>query len=228
VDFGVAGREKFAVIHSGVDFAPAAPEGPGREEMRRELGIPPGALVVGTLGRLTAVKGQGDLVEAFARVRSQVQNAWLLLVGDGEERANLEARARKLGVEGCTVLAGWRQEVFALLAAMDIFALPSRNEGMGKALVEAMFAGLPCVATRVGGIPELVRHGQEGLLVEPGCAEQLAEVLVELALDAEKRACMGQAGRARAPAYGVEQMLEKLEALYEELLLQKGVKCSPG
>ena len=110
-----------------------------------------------------------------------------------------------------------------MLEAMDIFALPSLNEGMGKALVEAMYAGLPCVATRVGGIPELIGDEEVGLLVEPSSPQELAAALCRLASDGEWRSRMGQAARCRASKYGVDQMVAEIEALYEEVLAEKGL-----
>jgi glycosyltransferase involved in cell wall biosynthesis len=216
--FGVAPVAKFVVIHSGVDFAPFHRPGPDRLAVRQALGIPAGGLVIGTLGRLTAIKGQADLVQAFAQVRRQVEEAWLLLVGEGEEGAVLRALARQLGVEERVVFAGWRGEVPAALRAMDIFAFPSLNEGMGKALVEAMYAGLPVVATRVGGVPELIGEGTEGLLVPPREPAMLAAALLELAGDEGRRRVLGEAAAHKAQRYSVESMIEKLEALYWSVL----------
>lgn len=222
IDFGIAAREKFAVIHSGIDFSSFDQAGLQPEAVRGELGIPLDGIVIGTLGRLTEIKGQDDLVEAFVTVRKLVDNPWLLLVGDGEEREMLLAQAERLGVADRLILAGWRQDIYAVLGAMDIFALPSHNEGMGKALVEAMYAGLPCVATRVGGVPELVSD-DVGLLVEASSPPALAEALCQLARDPERRRRMGEAGRLRAADYSVEQMVIKIEALYEEVLAEKGI-----
>lgn len=216
--FRVAPAAKFAVIHSGVDFAPFHRPGPDRQAMRVALGIDPEGLVIGTLGRLTPIKGQVDLVRAFALVDKEVAGAWLLLVGDGEEREALVGLARGLGVGDRVIFAGWREEVPAVLRAMDIFAFPSLNEGMGKALVEAMYAGLPVVATRVGGVPELIGEGTEGLLVPPSQPAALAAALLGLALDAGRRQRMGAAAAVRAGEYSVEKMIEKLEALYGSLL----------
>jgi glycosyltransferase involved in cell wall biosynthesis len=222
VDFAIAAREKFAVIHSGINFPSFDPDGPSPQAVRAELGIPAEGMVFGTLGRLTAIKGQEDLIEAFAVVRERVDNAWLLLVGDGEEREALIAQAARLGVMDRMVLAGWRQDVYAVLAAMDIFALPSLNEGMGKALVEAMYARLPCVATRVGGVAELLAD-DVGLLVDASSPRELGAALSQLAGDAERRQQMGEAGRRRAADYSVEKMVAKIEALYEEVLAEKGL-----
>ena len=223
IDFGIAASEKFVVIHSGVDFSLADAEGPRREAVRCGLGIPSDGLVIGTLGRLTAIKAQNILVEAFAQVNAKVDDAWLLLVGDGEEREALLTLARRLDVEDRLVFAGWHREIYPMLEAMDIFALPSLNEGMGKALVEAMYAGLPCVATRVGGIPELIGDEEVGLLVEPSSPQELAAALCRLASDGEWRSRMGQAARCRASKYGVDQMVAEIEALYEEVLAEKGL-----
>jgi glycosyltransferase involved in cell wall biosynthesis len=219
--FGVAPAEKFAVVHSGVDFAPFHQPGPDRPAMRAALGLDPAGLVIGTLGRLTPIKGQADLVLAFAQVRKEVEAAWLLLVGDGEEREALQRLARRLGVGKRVVFAGWREEVPAVLRAMDIFAFPSLNEGMGKALVEAMYAGLPVVATRVGGVPELIGEGAAGLLVPPGQPGPLAAALLELAGDEERRRRLGAAAARKAGEYSVESMIEKLAALYWAVLEEK-------
>ncbi|MFA6112054.1 MAG: glycosyltransferase family 4 protein [Candidatus Latescibacterota bacterium] len=218
---GIGSTERFRVIHSGVDFAPFDADPAGGAQVREELGIPAEALVIGTLGRLTAVKGQADLLAAFAAV--ELPRAWLLLVGDGEERLNLEAQARHLGLEGRTVFAGWRRNVYQVLRAMDIFALPSLNEGMGKALVEAMYAGLPVVATAVGGIPELVEPDCTGLLVPPRAPAELASALALLAADPNARERLGQQARLRATGYSVTRMVSAIEQVYDELIEEKGI-----
>ena len=217
--FKIAARERFRVIHSGVDFSAFTDRDTRRDRaaVRDRLGVAADAVVIGTLGRLTGIKGQRDLLEAFADVRARVANSWLLLVGDGEERDALENQAHSLGVAAWVVLAGWRDEVPELLGAMDVFAFPSLNEGMGKALVEAMYAGLPCVATEVGGIPELIRHEQEGLLVAPAAPQDLAESVLRLLNSTAERARFGAAARKRAQSYSVETMIEQIELLYEDL-----------
>ena len=220
---GVARPEKCAVIHSGVDFAPFTDDKDSRQAVRTEWNIPVQALVIGTVGRLTAVKGQADLVEACARLREQGCDIWLVLIGEGEERENLERRARQLEISEWVRIPGWREDVHRALRALDIFALPSLNEGMGKALVEAMYAELPCVAAAVGGIPELIESGHHGVLVEPGKPDQLTLALGELSADLEKRRALGTAARARAVEYSVEKMIEKIEELYEGLLQEKGL-----
>lgn len=221
---GIGSPEQFRVIHSGVDFTPFDVDSTGGAPVREELGIPAGALVIGTLGRLTAVKGQADLLAAFAAL--DLPQARLLLVGDGEERPNLEAQARLLGLEGRVVFAGWRQDVHRVLRAMDLFALPSLNEGMGKALVEAMYAGLPVVATAVGGIPELVAPGHTGVLVRPRAPAELAAALASLAVDREARERLGREARLRATGYSVTGMMSAIEKVYDELIEEKRIDAT--
>lgn len=223
VDFGIAGREKFAVIHSGVDFAPLQGEPGTSDECRRLCGLEPGTTVVGTVGRLTAIKGQDDLLRAFALLRDRFPRARLLLVGDGEEKEALRALARDLGIAKQVVFAGWRRDLAPVYGAMDVFAFPSLNEGMGKALVEAMFCGVASVATRVGGVPEVLQHGQQGLLVPPCDPQALAEAVAGLLVDGERRRRLGQAARERAGAYSAAEMVRQLEELYTEVLRVKGV-----
>ncbi len=218
--FGIAPRERFCVIHSGIDFSAFENGATKRDRtaIRGDLGIDPDGIVIGSLGRLTAIKGHRVLLESFAMVRTRFGNAWLLLVGDGEERIALETLARELRVENYTVFAGWRDDIAEVLGGMDVFVFPSINEGMGKALVEAMYAGVPCVATNVGGIPELIRNEQEGLLVPPAAPQELADgVLRMLNHDAERSRFAATANK-RAQAYSADSMVEQIELLYDELV----------
>lgn len=216
--FGVGVSSQWVVVHSGVDFRPLDQADTDRETVRAGLGVSPQDLLVLTLGRLAAVKGQGDLISAFAEFLPANPQACLVLVGDGEERASLQALATQKGVAGRTVFAGWRQDVGDVLRAADIFALPSHNEGMGKALVEAMYLGCPVVTTNVGGIPELVHDGEQGLLIPPRRPSILADALQRLADDENLRRRLGQSARCRARDYGSDSMVQKLTSLYEELV----------
>ena len=222
--FGVGSPADFEVIHSGVEFPRALDTEMCRRRVRRELDLEEGSLVVGTLGRLTAVKGQDDLLRAFATLLHAHQSARLLLVGEGEEEGNLRRLAADLGVAEKVEFCGWKSDVFAALSAMDLFALPSLNEGMGKALVEAMYVGLPVVATRVGGVPELVEEGVHGLLVPAGDPVRLAAALEDLASDPEKRHRFGSAGARRAASYSTAHMLQKISSMYERLMCDKAVE----
>ncbi|MDR7544443.1 MAG: glycosyltransferase family 4 protein [Armatimonadota bacterium] len=214
---GVGDPTRLAVVHSGVALERFT--GPPRalSPLREALGIPEGCPVVGCVARLVPVKGVDVLLEAFAGVRSVVPHARLVVVGDGPDRAALEAQARTLHLDGCVTFAGLRRDVPDLMRLFDVVAVPSRNEGMGKVAVEAMAAGRPVVASAVSGLRDVVRDGQTGLLVPPGDPRALAAALTRLLADPALRARMGEAGRIRAADYAVARMVEALTSLYRNL-----------
>jgi glycosyltransferase involved in cell wall biosynthesis len=220
VAHGVGSRDRWVTIPSGIDLdrfrRPPAPA-----EARRALGVPLEAPVVGTVGRLEPVKGQRVLLDAVARLRGE--ECLVLVVGDGPERAAVEAQAARLGLGARARFLGWRPDVPLVLAAMDVFALPSENEGMGRALVEAMAAGLPAVASLIGGVPALVADGVTGLLVPPGDAGALARALERLLSDPPLRRRLGQAAREAVAGHDARQMVEQIDALYRELLAARGL-----
>ncbi|MEL6792710.1 MAG: glycosyltransferase, partial [Pseudomonadota bacterium] len=151
------------------------------------------------VGRLAAVKGVLIALEALARVRADHPDATLTLVGDGVERARIEARIADMGLTDVVRLTGYlsQSDVAAELARSDVFVLPSFAEGVPVVLMEAMATGLPVVATRVAGIPELVEDGVSGRVVAPGDAEALADAIAEILSDPDRPEIMGAAGRVR-------------------------------
>ena len=162
--------------------------------LRREFGVPADAPVIGTVGRLTALKRQDVLLKGFARLRHPT--ARLLIVGDGPAREELVNLAAQLGITTRVVFAGYRERPERALAAMDVFALTSDSEGMPLAVLEAWAAGKPVVATRVGGVPELVADGRTGLLFPAGDDAWLARALDQLLADPARARSLGAAGRA--------------------------------
>jgi len=187
---GVPARKR-AVVRNGVD--PEGPPAPRAPRARREETGP----VVGTVARLAPEKDQHRLLEAFALLRREHPGARLVLAGDGPLRAELEARARELSIDPAVTFLGFRERVADVLSGLDIFALSSRTEGVPLALLEAMAAGLPVVATAVGGVPEVVVDGESGLLVPPADAEALAGALGRLARDRPLAERLGAAARRR-------------------------------
>ncbi len=168
---------------------------PAHSTLRAELGIAPHALVVGCVAHLRPQKGQALLVAAMARLPHV--DAHLVLAGAGSQQAALRARACALGCGGRVHFLGHRADISNVLAGCDIFALPTASEALGTAFIEASAHGLPVVGTRVGGVPEVVAHGQTGLLVPPGDVAALAAALGRLAADPPLRLAMGRAGEAR-------------------------------
>ena len=220
---GIGRPGQYATVPSGVPTAALRAAAPPRAAARARLGLAPDAYVVAGLGRLVPVKGFALLVEALPRLAAEVPSARVLLVGDGPERAALEARARALGVAARLHVTGATPEVAAHLAAADVLAAPSRNEGMGRALVEAMALGLPVVATAVGGIPAVVEDGGCGRLVPPGDADALAAALAGLGRDARLRETLGRAAVVRAEAFSSEVALARMRAVYDALARAKGL-----
>jgi glycosyltransferase involved in cell wall biosynthesis len=218
VAFGIAPRERFAVVRLGIDLderlggAAPAPE------------LPAAAFVVGWAGRMTAIKRVGDAVDALARLRARGVDALLVLVGDGPGRAVAESRAGELGVSTHVFLPGAVGDVAPWYRAFDAFLLPSANEGTPVVAIESLAAGTPVVATRVGGVADVVRDGVDGLLVAPGDVDAMADALERLARDAELRERMGAAGRERGrKRYAVERLIDDVDRLYRELLAEKGL-----
>jgi glycosyltransferase involved in cell wall biosynthesis len=209
---------KLAVVLNGIDTDPFR-EAVDRAEVRAGLGIPADAPVVGTVGRLNEVKNQDLLIRAFARVRSDVPAARLLLVGDGPLRADLQGLAARLGVGDAVHFAGYQSRPERFLGAMDVFALTSRIEGMPLAVLEAFAAGVPVVASRVGGVPEVVDSGNNGFVFEYGDETALVGRLLELLNGPELARHVGEAGRDSARSrYSAAVMAAAYHRHYLELL----------
>ena len=212
---------KVAVIYNAVRFGrqPRATDG---ETARFALKLPPDALVLGTLGRLTEQKGQRHLLQAVAALVRDLPNVVLFLAGDGPLRAELEAEAARLGLADRVRFLGLRRDRATLYAAMDVFVLPSRWEGLSLALVEAMGAGRVVVATEVGGNPEVVQHDRTGLLVPPADSGALADALVRLARDRALRDSLGEAAATEARSrFSIDRHVAQLAALYRQGLAER-------
>jgi glycosyltransferase involved in cell wall biosynthesis len=220
VAMGVAPADRFTVIRLGIELEQRVrPSHDRRAETRRYLGVPDDRFMVGWIGRMTAVKRTDDVLAAFKRLRDDGVEACLCMVGDGPDRERLERRAHELGVMRDTLFLGYQEDVAPYYAAFDALVLPSANEGTPVSVIEALAAGTPVVATRVGGVPDVVREGEEGFLVETGATDDLAERLCRLAGDAELRQRLGQSGRERVlKRYSVERLLDDVDRLYRELL----------
>jgi glycosyltransferase involved in cell wall biosynthesis len=220
VALGVATRERFAVVRVGIELEQrVAAEANGRGESRRILGIGPDRFAVGWIGRMTGVKRTEDVLHAFRRLRDRGVDACLCMIGDGPDRAAVERTAHELGIMRDTLFLGYQEEVAPFYAAFDAMILPSINEGTPVSAIEALAAGRPVVATRVGGVPDVVREGEDGFLVEPGDIDALADRLARLAADPELRERLGAAGRARViPRYSVERLVDDVDLLYRSLL----------
>jgi glycosyltransferase involved in cell wall biosynthesis len=221
---GIGRAAQYVTVPSGVPTADLRAAAPPRAEARARLGLDPGAFVIVGLGRLVPIKGFDLLVRALPSVIAQIPSARVVLVGEGPERAGLDAIARSLGVTERLRMTGETADMTTHLAAADVVAVPSRNEGMGRVIVEAMALGLSVVATAVGGIPDVVTDGECGRLVEPDDVDALAEALVELGRDPALRRKLGEAAEERAEAFSTSVASEKLLAVYAALVRAKGLQ----
>jgi glycosyltransferase involved in cell wall biosynthesis len=225
VTLGVLRADRISVIHSGVDLNRFKQSATETNQKRNELGIPPDSLVVGYVGWLIPIKGVTYLISAMARVVEQHPKSILVLVGKGDEKGEEEIKLKEqvenLGFANNVRFLGWRSDVDEIMGCFDIFVLPSLNEGMGRVLVEAMSAGLPIVASSVGGIPDLVTHGENGLLIPPANAGALERAISDLLSDEARRKHMGETGKRMCRPYSIEAMVEKIDDLYSRLVEER-------
>ncbi len=211
------GRPKVEVMLHGIrpDSIPSGDR--ARAEGRRRLGLDPSAYVIGTVGNLTPKKDHDTLLHAFREFRHRRPDAHLVIVGSGPREAHLRSLADDLGVTRALTLTGIRDDVPLLLPAFDQFVMSSLHEGLSIAVIEAMAAGLPTVVTSVGGLPELVTDGREGLLVKPRHPLAMSRAWLVLAQDEELRDRCAAAARRRAVDFDIQTAADRLAAAYREL-----------
>jgi len=209
------------VVYPGIPV----PETPG---LPAPLGGTTAERIVGCAGRLLPLKGLVYLLRAIASLRAEFANLVLEIAGSGPERATLEREVQRLGLSDGVRFLGWVEELAPVLARWEVFVLPSLEEGFGIAALEAMAAGLPVVASAVGGIPELVEDGRTGWLVPPADPRALAERLRALLLDAGRRRALGEAGRARAfEQFSMARLVTEISRVYEALLAHRTARPQP-
>jgi glycosyltransferase involved in cell wall biosynthesis len=215
----VADRSKFEVVPLGLEldqFLALSPEPGG--PFREELGIEPGDILATFVGRLVPIKRVDVMLRAVARARQLGAPLKLAVVGDGDLRGDLEALAAELGVAEHVRFVGYRSDLASIVAGTDVGLLTSDNEGTPVALIEAGAGARPLVATRAGGVPDVVVDGA-GLLAEREDHEALAQALARVAGDAELRHRLGETARAHmASRYGYETLLDRMTTLYEHLV----------
>jgi glycosyltransferase involved in cell wall biosynthesis len=216
---------RFAVIPNGVDLSRFATP-PPRCGIRDELRIPASAPLLGVVARLEAEKGQRFVIDAMATILEAVPAARLLIVGEGSEADALRARAASLGrlVASRVCFTGRREDVSAIIGDLDVAVLPSLREAQGISILEAMARRVPVVASAVGGIPEVITSGLDGLLVPPGEPAALADAVVQLLVDERLRRRIGEAGyRTVAERFSIDAQVRRIEAVYDEELARAGV-----
>ena len=213
---------KVVLVESGIDLEKFVLID---DDLRREhrarfhLGDEP---VVGIVARLSDVKGQDVLIEAMSRVVARVQNAMLLIVGEGKMENALRDKVRHLNLSDHVRFFSIVNQTYEMLSIFDIFAMPSRQEGLGLSIMEAQAAGLPVVASRVGGIPSLIEDGKTGILVEPENPDELAAAITELLRDKVRRKTLGMAGREFIRTnFSADKMIDQTVNLYQKFVTKR-------
>jgi len=222
--YGIAPLEKIAVVPLGFELEDLLACGSHRGELCRELGLSDDDKLIGIVARLVPIKNHHLFLQTAKLVAEAVPQARFLVVGDGELREELEAYARELGLDGRVLFTGWRRDLPRLYADLDVVALTSINEGTPVSLIEAMAAGVPVVATTVGGVPDVVVNGETGYLVEAGDVKGMAEAITELLRNPEKAREMGRKGREVVyPKFAAQTLIANVEQLYSGLLRHRGL-----
>ncbi|HEY8169857.1 MAG TPA: glycosyltransferase family 4 protein [Candidatus Limnocylindria bacterium] len=214
---------RFAVVPNGVDLSRFA--SPSSGSFRRELDMPMSAPLVGVVARLEPEKGHRVLLEAWPSVLQAFPTARLAIVGEGSQARVLRKLARSLKVTGSVTFTGRREDVSSVTADLDVSVLPSLREAQGISILEAMARRVPVVATAVGGIPEVVTDGIDGLLVPPADPAALAAAISKLLADQPLRERIGQAGfRTVVERYSIDAQVRRIEGIYDEELARAGVR----
>jgi len=189
----------------------------GAEKKKKELGIVDSYPVLGVVARLTPVKGHSVLIGGVSKLVKKYPKLHCLFIGDGESKPDLEKQINDAGLVRNFSFLGFRQDVSKLLSTLDIFVLPSLTEGMPNVILEAMACSVPIIATHVGGIPEVVKDGWNGLLIPPEDPETLASSILKLLKDRTLRIQMGRNGRKHVQEkYSLDMQIQRFIQIYEE------------
>jgi glycosyltransferase involved in cell wall biosynthesis len=224
LQLGIGVEKQYRIIPLGLDLSPFLQAEQLRGELRKELGIAPEVPLVGIVARLVPIKAIDLLLQAVPKVLQVVPNARFLIVGDGELRGELEALAKQLNIQNSVIFTGFRSDLPRVNADLDCKVLCSLNEGLPVAVIEALAAARPVVATDVGSVKDLVVPGESGVLVPAQDVEALAQGIIEVLSNPQQAAQWGLAGRARVyPQLDISRLVRDVEHLYLDLLREKGI-----
>ena len=217
---GISSIEKYVIIHSGVMLDRLMNMSVDIEAGKKKYGIPQDCNVIGVVGRLVPIKGHKYLVSAAKKIVREFHNTIFVFVGDGYLNARLERQAESIGVRKNIIFTGWRKDAAEILGLFDILVLPSLNEGMGKVLIEGMALGKPIVASNIGGIMDLVKNGENGILVPPRDFDALENAILQLIKNKNLAETLGENGKTKVyPEFDASVMVKEIDDLYESLLI---------
>jgi len=216
--YHICAAGKIEIVNSGMDFSGFEKLDVDIVKKKSKFRIGPDDYAVGMIGRLESIKGFEYFIDSARIVLNSIPNTKFLIVGDGTLRSNLEKRSRRIGIEDKVIFTGWREDMPQIIAMLDVLVLASLNEAVGRVLLEAGIAGKPVVATAVGGIPEIVKDGETGILVPPRDPERMAGAVTGLLKDKERRRAMGCAAKEWIKSnYNKEKMVSEIGNMYKDL-----------
>jgi len=221
IRLSVSRADKLITVHSGVDIE-RFKDSQVSDAKKESLGLNAKGRIIGTVGWLLPIKGPMYLLKAMNRVWEKFADTQLVYIGKGEMEQDLRLAAMEMGASDRVKFLGWRDDIQEIIPIFDLFVLPSMNEGMGRVIVEAMAAGKPVVASNVGGIPDLVKHNETGLLVPPADDEALSGALIELLNNPDRAKRMGESGKEYCNQFSLQSMVDKIDGLYQDLLRKVG------
>ena len=221
--YRITGKAHITVLPLGLDLAPFAAAERKNGAFRREYNIPAAAPLIGIVGRLVPVKNHALFLEAAAKIRAALPDARFVIVGDGESRAELEAQVDALGLRDAVTFTGWLRDLAPVYADLDANVISSLNEGTPVSVIESLAGCCPVVATAVGGLPDLLDHGDLGVLVPSGDADALANALLTLLASPPDSSAGTRAQALMLNRYGIDRLTRDLDSLYRGLLQRKGV-----
>lgn len=212
-------HEKITAIVNGVDTERFSPKPEIKQDIRKKLGLKKNSLCIGTVGSLRSVKNHSLLISACKTISSNFDQVEVLIVGEGPLESHLIQEVKTLGLSEKIHFAGGQPNIPEILSTLDIFVLPSLSEGMPNAVLEAMACGIPVIATSVGGVPEVIEDGKNGILITSKDKESLIQALTKLIQDREKRYRLGVEGRRRVLShFSLKKMVSEYQTLYESLM----------
>lgn len=218
--YRIAPTEKFTNIPLGLELQPFADTPRRAGACRARFGIPPDAPLIGIVGRIVPIKNHALFLQMAQRVHQQHPDAYFLIVGDGELRAEVKAQAAQLGLGDRVVFTGFLQDLKPVYSDLDVLVISSDNEGTPVSIIEALAAGVPVVSTAVGGVPDLLHGGDYGRIVPPGDPDALAEAVRAALVD--NAANTNDIQAATLAQYDISRLADDLAALYRDLLARKG------
>lgn len=226
ISLGIGSPGTLRAIYSGMDFSPfdAIDRYEARERIRSEFRVPPGGALVGMVARLFPQKAPLLFLDVAASLLVDLPDTRFIFVGDGPMRQEFEAGIIGRGLKGRVIAAGWRSDIAEILTALDVFLLTSLWEGLGRAITEAAYCGVPIVASKVNGVPEVVRDGETGFLFDSGDTDAAAALVRKILTDFDLAVGLSRASTEKIRhQFSIDRMVREIEELYLELLDGKGV-----